>query len=58
MFNLTSEDHETIFTYFKSEQTKNGYHGPCFISLERLSELHMIQSINIANNAIQSVILN
>lgn len=57
MFNLTSEDHETISAYFKSEQNKSGYHGPCFISLERLSELHMIQSMNIANNAIQSAIL-
>lgn len=38
---LNSDDHEVILTYFTSVQRQNGYQGPCFINVDRLSEIHM-----------------
>ncbi len=55
MLDLTHEDHETVLAYFKSQQIQSGYHGPCYISLERLAELHLDKSQSIANNAIHSL---
>lgn len=55
MLDLTHEDHETVLAYFKSQQIQNGYQGPCFISLQRLADLHFEKSQTIANNAIHSL---
>lgn len=39
--NLNKDDHDVIHTYLTEEHRKNGYHGPCFINVERLREIYM-----------------
>ena len=54
---LTNDDHETVLAYVTAKHRGNGYKGPCFIFLPRLAELHLENSINMANQAIKKMMV-
>ncbi len=53
--NLTRDDHDTILAYLVARHRAAGYKGVCLISVHRLAEIHLENSINIANEAIRGM---
>ncbi len=54
--NLTQDDHDTILAYLVARYRATGYKGVCLISVPRLAEIHLENSINIVNEAIMEMV--
>lgn len=54
---LTQDDHSTILAYFVANYRAAGYEGPVFICIKRLAEIHLENSISMANQAIKKMMV-